>query len=99
MHDKKFQKCALVLLSFPKKRYTQLLVLWNLRMKRWQGGLICISFVFNGVFFQMVKVGKDQEMVRSERNSHYKHRDGKKQNWYKVLVPREVVSRMSSHFQ
>ena len=43
--------------------------------------------------------GKDHEKAQSEKDSHSKNRDGKKQTNNQVLIPcKHIVSRMSSYF-
>ena len=46
-----------------------------------------------------VQVGKDQEKAQSEKDSHSKHRGGKKPNQQSgTYTMKHIVSRMSSYF-
>ena len=68
--------------------------------------LLLIAFFFNfdtkhriWVLFRKVQVGKDQEKVQSEKDSHSKNRGGKKPNQQScTYTMKHIVSRMSSYF-
>ena len=42
---------------------------------------------FDGANGKEVQVGKDQEKAQSEKDSHFKNQDGKKQTNNQVLIP------------
>ena len=60
---------------------------------------IFINFGFHFPKLKEVQVGKDQEKVQSENDSHSKNRGGKKPNQQPgTYTIKHIVSRMSSYF-